>query len=88
MSRIAGGVLRFLGVFQVHEVGTLVRIHNSANNPLAGQTGKIIAVSSGDPYGPYFVEFEEGLRFRYQPSEFSVAPCRDAEQQSPRPDMA
>ena len=77
MSRIAGGMLRFLGIFQIRE-GTLVRIHNSTGTPLAGQTGTIIAVSPADPYGPYLVEFKHGLRFRYQESEFSVATCPDA----------
>jgi hypothetical protein len=80
MSRIAGGVLRFLRILQIPEVGALVRIHNSARNPLAGHTGTIIAVSSADPYGAYLVEFEDGLRFRYQASEFSVERCPDAVQ--------
>lgn len=71
MSRIAGGVLRFLGIFYI-EVGTAVRIHNSAKSPLAGHRGTVIAVSAADPYGPYLVEFEHGMRFRYQASEFSV----------------
>jgi hypothetical protein len=78
MSRIAGGVLRCLGIVQIPEVGALVRIHNSARNPLAGHTGRIIAVFSADPYGAYLVEFEDGLRFRYQACDFSVARCSDA----------
>ena len=80
MSRVAGGVLRFLKVFHFPEVGSFVRIHNSARNPLAGDVGTIIAVSSADPYGAYLVEFEDGLRFRYQASEFSVERCPDAVQ--------
>ena len=55
---------------ELHEVGTLVRIHDSATNPLAGHTGTIIAISSDDPYGSYLVSFENGLRFRYEASEF------------------
>ena len=77
MSRVAGGMLRFLGIFQVRE-GTLVRIHTSTRTPLAGQTGTIIAVSPADPYGSYLVEFKHGLRYRYQASEFSVATCPEA----------
>ena len=77
MSRVAGGMLRFLGIFQVRE-GTRVRIHTSTRTPLAGQTGTIIAVSPADPYGPYLVEFKHGLRYRYQASEFSVATCPEA----------
>ena len=77
MSRIAGGVLRFLGIFYI-EVGTAVRIHNSAKSPLAGHKGTIIAVTAADPYGPYLVEFEHGMRFRYQASEFSVETSLDA----------
>ena len=80
MSRIAGGVLRFLGIFQNPEVGALVRIHNSARNPLAGHTGRITAVCSADPYGTYLIEFKYGLRFRYQASDFSVVRCSDSVQ--------
>ena len=83
MSRIVGGVLRFLGIFHIPEVGALVRIHNCARNPQAGHTGTIIAVSSADPYGTYLVEFEDGLRFRYQASELFVAGCSDAVQENP-----
>lgn len=56
----------------IHEVGMLVRIHDSATNPLARHTGTIIAISPGDPYGSYLVEFENGLRFRYEAPEFSI----------------
>jgi hypothetical protein len=83
MSQIAGGMLRFLGIFQIRE-GTLVRIRNSTGNPLAGQTGTIIAVSPADPYGPYLVEFMHGLRFRYQALDFSIATCPDAVQEDLR----
>ena len=84
MSRVAGGVLRFLKVFHFPEVGCLVRIHNSARKPLAGHTGTVIAVSSVDPYGPYLVEFEDGLRFRYQASEFSIETRPAAVDEKPR----
>jgi hypothetical protein len=83
MSRVAGRLLRFLRVLLIPEVetipdvGTLVRIRSSAKNPLAGHTGTIIAIASGDPYGPYLVEFESRLRFRYRASEFSVETCAD-----------
>jgi len=80
MSRVAGGVLRFLGILQIPEVGAPVRIQYSARNPLGGHTGTVVAVSSGDPYGAYLVEFENGLRFRYQLSELSVAHCHEAVQ--------
>lgn len=84
MSRVAGGVLRFLEVFHSPDVGTPVRIHNSAQRPLAGRTGTIIAVSSADPFGPYLVKFEDGLQFRYEGSEFSVASCLEAAEENPR----
>jgi hypothetical protein len=71
MSRVAGGMLRFLKVFHFPEVGSFVRIHNSAK-PLPGHTGTIIAVSNVDPCGPYLVEFEDGLQHRYQAWEFST----------------
>jgi len=76
-------VLRFLGIFYI-EAGTVVRIHNSAKSPLAGQKGIIIGISAADPYGPYLVEFEHGLRFRYQASEFSVETSPDGSPENSR----
>ena len=84
MSRVSAVVLRFLEVFHFPKVGSFVRIHNSARKPLAGRTGTVIAVSSVDPYGPYLVEFEDGLRFRYQVSEFSIETSPAVVRENPR----
>lgn len=83
-SRLFHTLARDIGISPIYEVGVLVRIRNSAKNPLAGQSGTIIAVSSADPYGPYLVEFEDGLRFRYHASEFLIPACTDAVQENPR----
>jgi len=49
--------------------GDPVQVRDLRTAPLAGYSGKIAAVTSADPYGPYLVEFRNGLRFRYRKGE-------------------
>ena len=53
------------------EVGDRVLVRRK-HSPLALQSGKLADVTPGDTYGPYLVEFDSGLRFRYQRYELSA----------------
>lgn len=49
--------------------GDYIRVRRTARSPMPGQMGRVMTVSSNDPLGPYLVEFENGMRFRYRHSE-------------------
>jgi len=51
-------------------VGNTVRIRRTWRSPHAGAFGVVLAIEPNDPYGAYLIEFEDGLRFRYQRQEF------------------
>ena len=53
------------------ETGDRVRVCKFLS-PLAGRAGRILEVASDDVYGPYLVQFDNGLRFRYQRHELTV----------------
>jgi hypothetical protein len=40
-------------------------------SPLFGMSGRVAQVVPTDPYGPYLVEFENGLQFRYRRHELA-----------------
>ncbi len=45
--------------------GDAVRVKEYRRSPLAGQSGTIAEITPGDSCGPYLVQFDNGLRFRY-----------------------
>ena len=53
------------------EAGDVVRVCRKLS-PLSGQLGKIVEVAFNDGYGPFLVQFDNGLRFRYQRSELAA----------------
>ena len=57
--------------------GTQVRIRRSWRTPMAGRPGVVSAIEPSDRYGMYFIQFEDGLQFRYQRQdlELMVLPC-------------
>ena len=52
-------------------VGDPVRVR-TRRSPLAGESGQVTEVSPADPYGPYLVQFNSGLRFRYCRNELAL----------------
>jgi hypothetical protein len=36
---------------------------------MSAQVGTLISIKPEDPRGPYLVQFEDGLRYRYQSAE-------------------
>ena len=50
-------------------VGSTVRIQRTWRLPHSGRMGVVLAIEPSDPYGPYIIEFDDGLRFRYHPPE-------------------
>jgi hypothetical protein len=46
-----------------------IRVRRASRSPMAGQLGQIVSVSVSDPLGAYLVEFDNGMRFRYQAGE-------------------
>jgi hypothetical protein len=50
------------------QYGDTVRVRRM-HSPLSGKTGRIVEIAEGDMYGPYLVQFDNGLRFRYQRNE-------------------
>jgi hypothetical protein len=49
--------------------GDPVRVQVHSRSPMAGQSGRIVAISPRDAYGPYLVRFGNGLQFRYRENE-------------------
>jgi hypothetical protein len=56
------------------EVGDSVRV-SWKNSPLYGMTGSVVEINPGDPYGPYLLHLENGLRFRYRRYELAALTC-------------
>jgi hypothetical protein len=46
-------------------VGSTARIRRTWRSPYAGRLGVVSAIEPNDAYGAYFIEFEDGLHFRY-----------------------
>jgi hypothetical protein len=59
------------------EVGKPVRVRRKPS-PLAGESGKILEITPGDTYGPYLVQFENGLRYRYRRDELALTSITDS----------
>jgi len=55
-------------------VGDLVRVSRRGRSPLAGSHGTVVRITEQDPYGPFLVEFPNGLRFRYRTNEIVAFP--------------
>jgi hypothetical protein len=51
-------------------VGDPVRVR-ARLSPLAGKSGKVTNITPGDPYGPYLVQFDSGLQYRYRRNELA-----------------
>jgi hypothetical protein len=49
--------------------GNAVRIRRTWRSPHAGRLGVVAAIEPNDAYGAYFIEFEDGLHFRYHRQE-------------------
>ena len=49
--------------------GSAVHIRRTWRSPHAGRLGVVSAIERSDHYGPYIIEFEDGLHFRYQSQE-------------------
>jgi hypothetical protein len=47
-------------------------------SPLTGQFGKVTDIAPGDPYGPYLVQFDSGLQYRYHRSELAPTSNSDS----------
>ncbi|HKA21666.1 MAG TPA: hypothetical protein VKN18_25540, partial [Blastocatellia bacterium] len=45
--------------------GNAVRIRRTTRSPYGGHLGIVSAIEPNDAYGPYIIEFEDGLHFRY-----------------------
>jgi len=56
----------------VFKVGDQVRITGGWRSPLSGYAGTVVEVSVKDSKGPYLVEFDNGLRYRYHTEELSM----------------
>jgi hypothetical protein len=52
-------------------LGAPVCIRNNKRSPYPGREGVIIAINPSDVRGEYLVQFDDGMCFRYQASEFS-----------------
>jgi len=50
-------------------VGNTVHIRRTWRSPHAGRLGVVSAIEPNDAYGPYIIEFEDGLHFRYHRQE-------------------
>jgi hypothetical protein len=48
------------------DTGDYVRVRRAARSPMPGRLGQVVGVSLNDNLGPYLVEFDGGLRFRYR----------------------
>jgi len=51
------------------KVGNAVRIRRTWGSPYGGRLGVILAIEPNDAYGPYIIEFHDGLHFRYHRQE-------------------
>jgi hypothetical protein len=71
LSELALNLARYFNRVAVPEVGDRVRVRRLLS-PLAGRAGRVLEVDSDDIYGPYLVQFDDGLRFRYQRHELIV----------------
>jgi hypothetical protein len=49
--------------------GNAVRIRRTWRSPYAGRLGVVFAIEANDAYGPYVIEFEDELYFRYHRQE-------------------
>jgi len=49
--------------------GNAVRIRRTWRSPYGGRLGIVSAIEPNDAYGPYVIEFEDGLHFRYHRHE-------------------
>ena len=49
--------------------GDAVRIRRTWRSPYGGRLGIVSAIEPNDAYGPYVIEFEDGLHFRYHRHE-------------------
>jgi hypothetical protein len=49
-----------------------VCIRVSRRLPLAGHSGVVSAIEPNDPYGTYFVQFEDGLQFQYDRQDLEL----------------
>ncbi|HYR91970.1 MAG TPA: hypothetical protein VE422_48440 [Terriglobia bacterium] len=58
--------------FDVFRVGDQVRILGGWRSPLSGYAGTIVEISTKDSKGPYLVEFDNGLRYRYHVEELRM----------------
>src|SRR5262249_47397308 len=67
---------------QVKE-GDIVRIKRSMRSPLSGCLGRVIEISGNDPFGPYLVGFNDGLRFRYRAVELEDSRIERASVKTP-----
>ena len=59
------------------DVGDPVRVWRKPS-PLAGESGRILEISPDDIYGPYLVQFDSGLRFRYRRGELTLTDIPDS----------
>jgi len=50
-------------------VGSTARIRRTRRSPYGGRLGIVLAIEPNDAYGPYIIEFEDGLHFRYHRQE-------------------
>src|SRR5215831_12011888 len=51
------------------KVGNAVRIRRTWRSPYGGRLGIVSAIEPNDAYGPYIIEFHDGLHFRYHRQE-------------------
>src|SRR5688500_15039658 len=58
-------------------IGNRVRIRASNRSPYPGRFGTIVSVD-GSGKSTYVVDFDDGLRFRYEASEFDWAEPRES----------
>ena len=56
-------------------IGAPVRVLDHWRSPLAGQSGRIIGITPGDPCGLYLVQFGNDLLFRYRENELVDLPA-------------
>ena len=75
LSKWTGGRLSRRGDYL--EVGNPVRVKRKPS-PLAGESGKILEIALGDTYGPYLVQFDNGLRYRYRRDELALTSTTDS----------
>ena len=61
------------------KVGNAVRIGRTRRSPNAGRLGVVTAIEPRDLYGPYIVEFEDGLHFRYERQELERVVAESAQ---------